>query len=75
MTAQEVVKKITESEELKKTAIEAMKAKKEEEFLKEHGIDVPLVEIQEYYNSKNRELSLDELDKVAGGLVYIEPEC
>ena len=68
MTIQEAYKKITSSEELKKKAIEALKAGKTEEFLKEQGIDITVEQIKDYIQAlKSGELSKEELDLAAGG--------
>ena len=68
MTVQEAYKKITNSEELRKKAIEALKAGKAEEFLKEQGIDLTVDQIKEAFQSKKSgELSRSELDMAAGG--------
>ena len=68
MTIQEAYKKITSSEDLKKKAIEALKAGKANEFLKEQGIDLTIEQINEALKAKKTgELSREELDMAAGG--------
>ena len=68
MTIQEAYKKITSSEELKKKAIEALKAGKADEFLKEQGIDLTLEQIKDTTKKiKSGELSKEELNMAAGG--------
>ena len=68
MTIQEAYKKITSSEDLKKKAIEALKAGKADEFLKEQGIDLTMDQIKDYLAKKKPgELSKEELDLAAGG--------
>ena len=75
MTAQEAIKKLTESEDIKKAAIEALKAGKAEEFLRKQEIDLPLEQLKEYLKNRTGELDLDELDAVAGGIVVPETHC
>lgn len=75
MTAQEAIKKLTESEDIKKAAIEALKTGKAEEFLRKHEIDLPLEQLKEYLKNRTGELDLDELDAVAGGIVVPETHC
>ena len=65
MTVQEAIKKIISSEDLKKKAIEALKAGKGDEFLKEHGIDITVDQIKEAF--KKNELTKTELDMATGG--------
>ena len=75
MTIQEAYKKITSSEDLKKKAVEALKAGKGNEFLKEQGIDLTVDQIKEALQSKKTgELSRSELDLAAGG-GCIDEQC
>lgn len=67
MTVKEAYKKITESKDLKKKAVEAFKAGKADEFLKEQGIDLTLEDIKDYLTKNDRELTKQELDMAAGG--------
>ena len=68
MTIQEAYKKITSSEDLKKKAMEALKAGKADEFLKEQGIDFTVDQIKDYLQrKKSGELSKAELDMATGG--------
>ena len=69
-TIQELYNEIMASKELKEQAIEAAKAGKQEEFLKKHGCEATLQEVQAFLEAKAKEdapLSLDELDNAAGG--------
>ena len=75
MTAQEAIKKLTESEDIKKAAIEALKAGKAEEFLRKQEIDLSLEQLKEYLGNKTGELDLDELDAVAGGFIVEDTHC
>lgn len=75
MTAQEAIKKLTESEDIKKAAIEALKAGKAEEFLRKQEIDLPLEQLKEYLENRTGELDLDELDAVAGGFIVEDTHC
>ena len=70
MTIEEAYKKITSSEELKKAAIEALKSGKGNEFLKEHGFDLTIDQINDALKNKKGELSKDELNAAAGGCSY-----
>ena len=68
MTIKEAYEKIKNSPELKKKAAEAAKNGKIEEFLKENGFDITVDQIKDFAaNSKNRELSREELDMASGG--------
>ena len=68
MTITEAYEKIKNSPELKKKAAEAAKNGKIEEFLKENGFDITVDQIKDFTaNSKNRELSKEELDMASGG--------
>ena len=75
MTKTEAIKIITESPELKKAAIAALEEGRILPFLKEQGIEVEEAEVKEFLQSKNGELKLDELNKVAGGIVVPETHC
>ena len=68
MTIQEAYKKIISSEDLKKKGIEALKAGKADEFLKEQGFDITVDQIKDYLQrKKSGELTKAELDMAAGG--------
>ena len=68
MNIKEAYKKLSESDELKKQAIEAIKNGKGDEFLKKQGFDFTLSEIKEYLEKKKAgELTKAELDMAAGG--------
>ena len=74
MTIQEAYKKIMGSEELKKKGIEALKQGKQDEFLKEQGIDLTFNEIKDYLQrKKSGELTKAELDMAAGGCNEPDP--
>ena len=69
-TIQELYNEIMGSQELKAQFIEAVKAGKQEELLKEHGCDATLEEVKAFLEAKAKEdapLSLNELDNAAGG--------
>ena len=58
------------NQELKAQFIEAAKAGKQEEFLKEQGCEATLEEVKAFLEAKQNEdaaLSLNELDNAAGG--------
>ena len=68
MTFQEAYKKIKGSEELKKKAVEALKAGKADEFLKENGFDLTVDQIKAaLQEGKSGELTKEELNMAAGG--------
>ena len=67
---QEFYKEIMASEELKKGFVEAAKAGKQMEFIKEHGCEASAEEIEAFMKgqiTEERALSEDELENVAGG--------
>ncbi len=69
-TIQELYNEIMESQELKAQFIEAAKAGKQEEFLKAHGCEATLEEVQAFLEAKQNEdapLSFNELENAAGG--------
>ena len=69
-TIQELYTEIMASKELKAQFIEAAKAGKQEEFLKAHGCEATLEEVQAFLEAKQSEdapLSFDELENAAGG--------
>ena len=69
-TIQELYSEIMASQELKAQFIEAAKAGKQEEFLKAHGCEATLQEVQAFLEAKQQEdapLSFDELENAAGG--------
>ena len=69
-TIQELYNEIMASKELKEQAIEAAKAGKQEEFLKEHGCEATLEDVKAFLEAKQQEdapLSFDELENAAGG--------
>ena len=67
---QELYSEVMGSQELKEQFIEAAKAGKQEEFLKEHGCEATMEEVQAFLEAKQNEdapLSVDELENAAGG--------
>ena len=71
-TIQELYNEIVVSKELKEQFIEAVKAGKQEAFLKEHGCEATLEEVAAFLKAKAEEdapLSMDELENSAGGFV------
>ena len=69
-TIQELYNEIMASQELKAQFIEAAKAGKQEAFLKAHGCEATLKEVQAFLEAKQNEdapLSFDELENAAGG--------
>ena len=68
-TIQELYNEIMASEELK--------AGKQEEFLKAHGCEATMEEVQAFLEAKQNEdapLSFDELENAAGGGCEVDPE-
>ena len=79
-TIQELYSEVIVSDEQKKALVEAMKANKLEDFLKAHGCEATVEEVQEYIETKAAadspiELSDDELKLVAGGSFVDSVEC
>ena len=69
-TIQELYSEIMASQELKAQFIEAANTGKQEEFLKAHGCEATLQEVQAFLEAKQSEdapLSFDELENAAGG--------
>ena len=69
-TIQELYNEVMANEELKAQFIEAAKAGRQEEFLKEHGCDATAAEVSAFLDAKANEdaqLSFDELENAAGG--------
>lgn len=71
-TIQELYSEIMANDEMKKAFVEAMKAGKLEDFLKEHGCEATEEEVKEFVETKAAsdapiELSDDELKHVAAG--------
>ena len=69
-TIQELYNEITANQELKARFIEAANAGKQEEFLKAHGCEATLQEVQTFLISKqdgDAPLSFDEMENAAGG--------
>ena len=69
-TVQELYNEIMASQELKEQFIEAANAGKQEEFLKAHGCETTMEEVQAFLEAKQQEdapLSFDELENAAGG--------
>ena len=67
---QELYSEVMGSQELKEQFIEAAKAGKQEAFLKEHGCEATMEEVQAFLEAKQNEdapLSVDELENAAGG--------
>ena len=76
-TIQELYSEIMASKELKEQFIEAAKAGKQEEFLKAHGCEATMEEVQAFLEAKQNEdapLSFDELENAAGGGCEGDPE-
>jgi len=77
-TIQELYNEIMGSQELKAQFIEAAKAGKLEEFLKAHGCEATMEEVQAFLEAKQNEdapLSFDELENAAGGGCEFDPEA
>ena len=79
-TIQELYAEIMANDELKKAFVEAMKAGKLEDFLKERGCEATEEEVKEFVETKAAsdapiELSDDELELVAGGSFVDSVEC
>ena len=79
-TVQELYSEIIASNELKKAFVEAMKANKLEDFLKEHDCEATEEEIEEFIQTKASEdtpieLSDEELKRVAGGTFVDSTVC
>ena len=79
-TVQELYSEVIASDKLKKAFVKAMKANKLEDFLKAHGCEATVEEVQEYIEAKAAEdapieLSDDELKLVAGGSFVDSVEC
>ena len=69
-TIQELYIEVMADQELKEKFIEAANAGKTEEFLKEHGCEATMEELNAFLKAKAEEdapLSMDELDNAAGG--------
>ena len=69
-TIQELYNEIMASKELKAQFIDAAKAGKQEEFLKEHGCEATLEDVKAFLEANQKEdapLSVDELENAAGG--------
>ena len=69
-TIQELYNEVMANEELKEQFIEAAKAGRQEEFLKEHGCEATTEELRTFFEAKANEdapLSFDELENAAGG--------
>ena len=69
-TLQELYNEVIKSDELKKEFLEAGKNGKALDFIKEHGCDATEAEIKAFLDNlakADKELSVDELENVAGG--------
>ena len=69
-TIQELYNEITANQELKAQFLEAAKAGKQEEFLKDHGCEATVEEVKAFLEAKAKEdapLSVNELENAAGG--------
>ena len=76
----ELYDEVIASDELKKAFAQAMKANKLENFLKAHGCEATVEEVQEFVETKAAgdapiELSDEELKYVAGGTFVDSVEC
>ena len=67
-TLEELYNEILADEGLKEQLKAAAEENKVEEFFKSHGCEATVDEVKEFINSK-KEVSLDELDSAAGGLL------
>ena len=77
-TIQELYNEIMASKELKAQFIDAAKAGKQEEFLKEHGCEATLEDVKAFLEAKQNEdapLSVNELENAAGGECEANPEA
>lgn len=79
-TMRELYDEVIASDELKKAFAQAMKANKLENFLKAHGCEATVEEVQEFVETKAAgdapiELSDEELKYVAGGTFVDSVEC
>ena len=69
-TIQDLYNEIMANQELKAQFIEAANAGKQEAFLKAHGCEATMEEVQAFLEAKQQEdapLSFDELENAAGG--------
>ena len=69
-TIQELYTEVMANQELKKKFIEAAKAGKQADFLKEHGCEASVEEVAAFLKAQAEEdapLSMDELENSAGG--------
>ena len=72
-TLQELFDEVTSTDEKKQEFVEAMKNSKVKDFLRQHDCDATPEELGEFLKAKAAdddtpvELSMDELEKVAGG--------
>ncbi len=71
-TLQELYNEVIKSDELKKAYLEAVKNKNIRDFLKSHGCEATAEEfktflIEQAKKNTDKELSVDELENVAGG--------
>ena len=71
-TIEELYKEVLANKELKEKFVEAVKSSKVEEFLKSQGCDATAEELKTFLDSK-KEVSLEELDAVAGGCSGCNP--
>ena len=79
-TLQKYYEKIKEDDEKKRAFVEAMRAGKAEDFLRESGCDVTAEELEEFLAGTARqeeplELSDDEIKEVAGGSTIHSETC
>ncbi len=81
-TLQELYEEVKASDDLKRALAEAVKSDNVTDFLKAHGCDSTADELKEFVaekvnrNRPLRELSEDELEKVAGGTgTMISQDC
>ena len=74
-TLQDLYTEITNSDELKKAFVDAVKANNVMDFLKEQGCDATSEELEEFLEEKAEddssfELSIEQLKDVAGGSLF-----
>ena len=73
-TTEELYNEVMENEELKKEWQEAINTGRQEDFLKKHDCSATLEEVVAFTEAKkeqDEEISLNQLDSVAGGKVIV----
>jgi predicted house-cleaning noncanonical NTP pyrophosphatase (MazG superfamily) len=79
-TVRELYVEIMANDEQKRAFVEAMKAGKLEDFLKAHDCEATEEEVREFIETKAAddtplELSVDELERIAGGTIPTDTCC